>query len=470
MTPAVAPKSQIKAMRRGRHFAVLCLVLCWLDTRSAYGQSTLLTDYLQRNLSADDGVFVADAESGAVLLNKNGDESLKPASVQKIFTSATALLELGPEYKFKTQVRAAPNAQGQASQVVIVGGGDPSLNTESLWLLARGMKKYGISSIGEIILDGSRFAQEKQRGGERAYETGTSALAFNYNSVAIEACPVPGTAGVVFADPWEAGFTVKNQLSLKGKSSGISISESSASSGKQSFVAEGRLGQDECQTVYRSVDDPTVYFGKTLSVFLQSLGVGIGKISQGQATDYPHIPLLFEQKSKPLRDIVRDLNHFSTNFIGEQIVAALGARPEGVFDSALGLERISRFAQSLGAKAGDFNFRDGSGLSHANRASAHLIVNALVAMRARNDVGPEFENSLSVSGRNGTLKKRHFGSAEVLMRGKTGTLTGVSSLAGYVRARSGRMLAICILQNGDRSKDRALQIEDRLVALLHGAY
>jgi D-alanyl-D-alanine carboxypeptidase/D-alanyl-D-alanine-endopeptidase (penicillin-binding protein 4) len=179
---------------------------------------------------------------------------------------------------------------------------------------------------------------------------------------------------------------------------------------------------------------------------------------------------MYEHASKPLVDIVRDLNHFSNNFIAEQLLLALGEVPGGGRDRQVGLDRLSRYLVDLGVPSEQVSLADASGLSHTNRLTPRSIVTVLRRMARSVEVGPEFEISLSVSGRNGTLRRRYFGGGESpTVRAKTGTLDGVSSLAGYLSGRSGKRYAFAIIGNDLASKARALKLEERLVETLYEA-
>jgi len=120
----------------------------------------------------------------------------------------------------------------------------------------------------------------------------------------------------------------------------------------------------------------------------------------------------------------------------------------------------------LGFKDSGFEIEDASGLSHANRVSAQMIGAVLLRGVRNQEVAPEFESSLAVGERSGTLRRRPFDPRGVILRGKTGTLDGVSSLAGYVVGASGRKYAFVIFQNATASTPRAHAFEDKIVAIL----
>ena len=119
--------------------------------------------------------------------------------------------------------------------------------------------------------------------------------------------------------------------------------------------------------------------------------------------------------------------------------------------------------KNVGVWREGFVLADGSGLSHENRVSSRAIVGLLRHASETYRLQPEFETSLSIAGIEGTLKKRSPRNGRVIIRGKTGTLDGVSSLAGFLHAESGRKFSFAILQNGVRSRQKALSFEDEFL-------
>ncbi|MFM1847880.1 MAG: hypothetical protein RL417_1354 [Pseudomonadota bacterium] len=412
------------------------------------------------------GVVIVDLANGNGVYSQNPDLTLKPASVLKIVTAAAALELLGPEYTFRTEFWVNHPVPGGVETLTVVGGGDPDLTTEGGWLVARELHKRGIRRIGSIVLDESHFASLRPASGQRAYRAGSAGLSFNFNSIGFKICPTsPGKNAVVSVDPWESGATISGNVRT-GKGGGLTVDQKG--SGLR-YVLGGFVPPGECVSVYRSVPDPAGYFGRTFVELLRGVGVQVlrgaapGRKSAGAR-------LMYEHASKPLVDIVRDLNHFSNNFIAEQLLLALGEVPGGGRDRQVGLDRLSRYLVNLGVPSEQVSLADASGLSHTNRLTPRAIVTVLRRMARSVEVGPEFEISLSVSGRNGTLRRRDFGGGESpTVRAKTGTLDGVSSLAGYLSGRSGKRYAFAIIGNGLASKARALKLEERLVETLYEA-
>jgi D-alanyl-D-alanine carboxypeptidase/D-alanyl-D-alanine-endopeptidase (penicillin-binding protein 4) len=401
----------------------------------------------------------------------NADRLLKPASVLKVLTSLAALELLGPHYRFATRVFADSRERGAVTTLYVQGNGDPGLTVESAWAMARAIKRRGVQSVQSIVVDASLFEGERGPIGQRAYQTGSSALAFNYNAFSFEVCPGdPGGKASVVPDPFELKIPlVGSILTKKGGGSGFSVEQalpSAPPSGILSYRLKGAIGEREkCSTVYRSMPNPAMVFGATYAEMLRSIGV---KVVQGakEGSTPPKLDLLYSQDSAPLSQLLRDLNNFSNNFIAEQILFSLGQTELGTYSRARGLERMRAFLRSLGFSSSEFEIQDASGLSHANRVSARMIGAVLKRAAQNQEIAPEFESSLAVGERSGTLKKRPFDPRGVILRGKTGTLDGVSSLAGYVVGASGRKFAFVVFQNAASSTGRAHAFEDKIVSIL----
>lgn len=412
---------------------------------------------------------VYDLQTGKEISSRNEDKQLKPASVQKLLTSYSALKLLGPDYKFVTQIFTRGRKGDHVDDLIIKGGGDPYLTTENIWLLARRVVKLGIKDVRRLVIDNSAFVDQPTRSGQRAYETAPSALTFNFNSLALEFCvgPQNGSA-VITPEAWNVPVKITGQVKVSPTAkSAIQVEEIGNS---KDSVAEFRVGgtlnqADGCKTVYRSINQAPRYFAEAFKKFLDLNNV------QGQREiSYSVTPsdatFVFAQESKALSEIVSDMNHFSTNFIAEQILYALGQNESGSFDRSRGVQRLSDVLKGLGFVEKEFVLIDGCGLSHDNRLSVKEIGKILLEVAKDEHLRPEFEVSLAVLGRSGTLRRRSVPSENVTVRGKTGSLDGVSSLAGYLQTKSGRRVAFVILQNNVGSKDEAVQIEDRFVEAL----
>ncbi|RIL08683.1 MAG: D-alanyl-D-alanine carboxypeptidase/D-alanyl-D-alanine-endopeptidase [Proteobacteria bacterium] len=424
-----------------------------------------LNDGLRQVLNSKQfSACVTDLATGKEIFSVRPHAALKPASVLKIPTSIAAFEKLGVNYRFKTEVRSERGSGGEV--IYIKGGGDPSLTTEQLWAIARKLKMTVVKDVKRMILDSSSFSDVRGAEGHRAYQTGSSALSFNHNSMAVTVCSAaPGKAAYVNVDPWESGIQVRGTVTTSAKGS-TDIQVAGAQGG--SFRVQGKIRAGSgCETFYRSVSNPEDVLGHVLAKFLQYLGIAGPQIKVTKGVAPSNSELLFSHDSPALSRILQDLNQFSTNFIAEQIVFALGRDDSsGTYSRDKGLRTMSELLLSKGVKGDDFAFYDGSGLSHDNRITCSALTRLLSYAYHSPFFGPEFKSSLSIVSQTGTLKKRGMGEPAGVIRAKTGTLNSVSTLAGYVASADGKEYAFALLNNAAGSPEAARKIEDDFVERL----
>jgi len=253
-------------------------ILSLLFNGALFGEEGSLDTLLSKNLkglnTSSVGVAVLELDKG-VIYGINKHAAFKPASVAKIATSKLALEELGPNYKFKTDVYVSGRKGSKVSTLTVRGAGDPSLTTEQLWVLAREIRAAGVRDIGKLILDDSFFLVTRERSGQRAYEAGSSALSFNFNSVSFKVCPANkvGLPASLVADLFELPFSFYG--SIKTTSSGAGRYLIDEVRGKEfTYRISGSIRRSsKCSRIYRSVRNPLLHFGLALRAFLDYVGV-----------------------------------------------------------------------------------------------------------------------------------------------------------------------------------------------------
>ncbi len=364
-------------------------------------RSTLTRE--MRGASPSSGAYVLDLDSGLELFAVRGTTTRMPASVQKLYTTATALLRLGPAATLDT--RAVSDAEVDAKGVlrgdlVLVGGGDPFFGDASATKLARAVKAAGVTRIeGAVLGDESSFDRRRSsccRGYDSDLGGVLSALAYNRGIF----------AGAVQLD---AGLFAAARFADRLRAAGI-----------------------------RSGAKPRA---------------GTAPAAAGEVASLP---------SMPMRELIRYINVPSNNFASEMLLKALGERYRDRGTTRSGATVVRETMSGLGARA---RVADGSGLSRSDRTSPRDVVRLLERMDDP-DVATAFRASLAVAGRTGTVKSRMRKTpAAERCRVKTGTLRDVSSLAGYCRTARGRDIAFALMFNRARTwieKPR----EDRIVAAI----
>lgn len=401
-------------------------------------------------------IAVANAESGKKIAEHSPDLVLNPASCAKIITAATALSVLGPDYRLFTDLFADSDPRGGTIGTLYVRGtGDPTLTNEALEAMAADLYSKGIRRITNgVVVDNSYFDSyeypRKMTGDGRAYTAKTAATAVNFNSVEIEVGPGaraggPGTAGTI---PPLDYFKISNKLVTGGKFR-TNMSTSSGNGGEVIAVS-GRVPlKFTPQKFYRSVLNPASYAAAVIQYWLKYAGIDAhgaareGRLPAG-AVKIASFP------SRPLSEIVSEMNKASNNFMAEQILKHIGGAKFGAPGStAKGVMAVEEYLASIGIPRDSYVFENGSGLSEVTRVSAEQLVKVLVASYKNPKTRHALMESFSVLGVDGTTKKWRFApdlTGKVYV--KTGTINGVSTLAGYAPTPDGKVAAFAILANG----------------------
>ncbi len=449
----------------GLLFALLALMIC-AQSAPAAGLPALnrkLAAAVDRSLPRDFAISIRiiDLESGRVLMEKNPDLALIPASTMKLVTSYAALSTLKPDFRFITTVSADGVKDRSVETVYLKGGGDPYMVSEQLFKLTRDLRNAGLREIrGNIVVDDSFFTpsppiDEHQELSARSYHAPYGALSLNFNSVKLIIHParLPGRPARVIVDPLSEYTVVKGAVqTIQGRRRArIPTPETTLTDdGRREIIQlKGSIGVSAPpEGEYVNVARPALYTGEVFKEFLLREGIRVtGKVMEGRAPDSAE-PLL-EFESKPLAVIVYWLNKFSSNFMAEQINHTLGAYvhgPPGTREK--GLAVLQRRLTELGIDPKTYRLREASGLSRGNRLSAAALTRVLYAAARDFSFNAEFVASLGVAGVDGTLKnKLTDGDARRRIRAKTGNLRGVTALAGYGISPGGREFAFAVLVN-----------------------
>jgi D-alanyl-D-alanine carboxypeptidase/D-alanyl-D-alanine-endopeptidase (penicillin-binding protein 4) len=236
------------------------------------------------------------------------------------------------------------------------------------------------------------------------------------------------------------------------------------------MVVKGTLPRSSPELEFElSVWDPTLY---ALTLFREELeregiavqgGLKLGSVEEGATQLVEH--------EWPIDSVVIKMDKISDNLSAENILKVIAAEKRGPPGTSMqGISIVNEFLSSLEIDTTSYLMVDGSGVSHYNLVNAETIVELLSKMHGQRELFGLFEASLPVAGIDGTLEDRMKGTAaEGNVRAKTGTLSGVSSLSGYVQTRDGNVLAFSMLmQNFIGSPRRYRDVQDKIVELLAG--
>jgi D-alanyl-D-alanine carboxypeptidase/D-alanyl-D-alanine-endopeptidase (penicillin-binding protein 4) len=397
-------------------------------------------------------------------LSHNAERAMNPASAMKLITTFAALELLGPAYRWKTEVYTAGTLRDGVLEgdLVLKGYGDPKLDYENFWMLLRALRGKGLREIrGDLVLDRGFFAppaaDPNRFDGEglRPYNVLPDALLVHYKALRFAFLPEPAREAVrIFVEPRPPGLEVANTLRLSGGN-----------------CLDGRAFRDMLQADFAPGPPPRAAFTgrypiacgeKELNVALlapneqvagvlrelwpEMGGAWTGQVREGEVP--ADAQLLHTHGSAPLSEIVRYINKYSNNVMARQLYLTLAtatseppARPE------LAAEAVRHWLAVKDIQAHELAIENGSGLSRTDRISAASLA-AVLQAAWHSAVMPEFVSSLSLVAFDGTMRKRLIGDpiagqAHI----KTGLLSDVRSLAGYVLDKKGRRKAVVMLMN-----------------------
>ncbi len=408
------------------------------------------------------GISVFSLSRQKEVFSHNESKVFSPASTVKILTSMVALRRLGSDFRFVTRLKGAGwDARGVLKgNLYLIGGGDPSLDIAALYQLAREARRRGLRKIhGAIVTDDWLFDQERYDAAripsesERPYNAPIGALSLNQNTFSVFLYgDGPKKKPKLAAEPESDYLKFSNQLrSSGGKELSLSLKRKEVSATSETFVVSGKLGAKHEGTQLRAnVVNPWNFAGAVFQKVLKDVGIEVSerKIFHEKAPD--HLPVIASHSSHALSEVLLAMNKTSNNFMADSLVKTLGGEVFGYPGTAeKGLRVITEEATRLGINNAGFRFVSGSGLSRYNRMSPQHFVRLFRSAYSDFDLLPEWLSSFSIAGVDGTLERRMQGNpAFGRFRAKTGTIDGVSALAGLVQTKAGELLTYAVLIQG----------------------
>jgi D-alanyl-D-alanine carboxypeptidase/D-alanyl-D-alanine-endopeptidase (penicillin-binding protein 4) len=398
----------VPVLHRVRLRALLAALACACTALAAAAPSSQALDSatLRARLSHEmlragplAGAYVRDLDTGTALYAHKEDVARPPASVEKLYTTSTALLRFGAEARLHTSVVASGALDPEGvwrGDLYLRGAGDPTLGQPQIDALAQTIAaQSGIRRVaGSVLGDESVF--DTLRGSSRT------------------------------------GYAVDRDI--VGVLSGVAVN--------RGFSRDGAPAKDAARRLAKA---------------LRAVGVGVDGAS-GAGTAPPSAPEVAGVDSPSMADLIRLTNVPSDNFDAEMLLKDVGAHYGGGGSTPAGVGVVRQQLATFGIHP---RIVDGSGLSTANRTTPRQVVRLLERM-AGSEVGPQFGASLPVVGRTGTMRKRMRGTvAQDRCRTKTGTLHAVSALAGYCQTTGGRTVAFAMLMS-TVFITRAHGIQDRM--------
>ena len=449
------------------------------------------------------GILAVDALSGESLYEENPELLFIPASNMKLPVTISALGLLGPEYRWQTTffARSLPVDGRLEGDLYLPAGGDPTLGEpfhasgeRALEAVADSLQRAGVHEIsGALVVDASAWdstsVPESWMVEDLPVTAGATGGAFAVDRGELE-------IRIRGAD--EAGAPARVEWAPRGRSGGerpfVLSRVVTAPAGEPSdlaasylpesrhWIVEGQVGAGETRTLRRAARDPVRLAASALERALADKGIRIHGGTEilwqrglplGQSCESGRIASCAEMlrvagaPSPPLRDVVASILGPSQNWTTEQLVRTIG-QAEG--DHGSWSEGFRVIGEHLEARAGvrpeDVNWEDGSGLSNHNLISPRALV-ALLRYARREPWGEAFRSSLAQPGHEGTTLASRLEGLEGRVFAKTGSLSHVNSLSGYLVTSDGREVFFAILTNGANLPAREVRARmDRVVRAL----
>ena len=422
------------------------------------------------------GILIQPLSSTATLYSRDAQKYFIPASNVKLLTTAAALQKLGADFRIKTSVYS-----GENGSLYVAGRGDPSITEAQLQSLAQQLKRRGVDRVNELIGDDSYFQGSavnpnwEWEDAQAGYGAPINSLIFNQNAIELLLSPqaIGQPLKVTFAES-----KLANQWQIQNSSVTVAQNESE-------FIEVGRefdrpairvRGQlkvgAEPESAYVAVVNPANNFLQHFQQVLAAEGIPV-KQALVASVSRNFNQELATVESPPLAELVRETNRESNNLYAEVLLRLLGKvtdkMPQQQEDTGeIGLKELKTALTQLGVNPNSYILADGSGLSRHNLISPEALVQTLRFM-ANSPAASIYRQSLPIAGESGTLKNRLNSTPNrVVLQAKTGTLSGVSALSGYIEVPDYEPLVFSIIVNQSGLSATSMRsATDEIVLLLN---
>ncbi len=426
------------------------------------------------------GIKIVSLDNGDVLYERDSRMLLRPASNMKLLTSSTALSTLGKDYSFNTNLYADTLISNGTlyGNIYFKGFGDPDFNSSQLAGLISALKMKGISRIeGNIVGDASYFDDKRWGVGwmwddePAGFAMYNSALTINQNCVNVTVTPgnAVGDSVLIAIDPPTQYVSVLNAGTTESDTAESTLEISRKYAEHLNVITlQGKFPRrSRPRTDQLNIWEPEKYF---LMLAKEELLRHDISFSGSIVLDtVPHSAALIAQHLQPMDSMIVFMNKVSDNLSAENTLKIIGANSYGVPASTEnGIFAVKRVLSSFGIDSTSFLMVDGSGVSHYNLVTPKMYIQMLQGMYGKKDLFDLFYASLPNAGVDGSLEDRMRGTpAQNNLHAKTGTISGVSSLSGYVHTADGEFLAFSMMmQNYIGSSEPYRKAQDSIGALM----
>ncbi len=501
-----------RAQRASRAGMTILLLACVASASQAAGLPENIQKLIDSSPAARTafwGIQIVELGSGKTLYELNSDHYFVPASNAKLFSTALALTRLGPDFTFQTRVLAVdpPDAQGRiAGDLRLIGGGDPNLSARSIpyrmgpaagnpfaaieeladQLVARGIR----SVAGDIVGDDTWYVWQPYATGwaiddpqsDDGPPISALTLADNVLTLSVRPGAAAGEVAALSTNPRSEFYRIENRVRTIAAGGERHIHFQRIPGSRDAFLWGTIPLRDRGQDLLISVEDPAEFAAQALRAALEARGVAVAGGARGEhlspdrLSDLtqapPQEPIagseLARRVSPRLIEDLRVTAKVSQNLHAELTLRAVGRARRNVGSFEAGMAEMKSFLADAGIDPAGYNLLDGSGLSRLDLVTPATVVKLLRFMYD----SPARDNWLSilpVGGQDGTLSTR-FGGTPAAGRifAKTGSLSHVSALSGYLQRTDGSWITFSILVNnyGGRGVAEVRGVMDRICNLI----
>lgn len=404
------------------------------------------------------GMMVVDLNTGETLYQRNVRQTFVPASNMKLFSNATALLALGPDYHFESQL----STDATSLQNGVLNGslylhlpGDPTLTQSHLNTLFAILPKLGVTRITGSVILASNLSQVQPhppgvvaRDLNYSYGASLAPLMFDENRVTITvnpSCRIGESALVEYTAP-DNSFILDNQVTtVSGPSGGISF----ATTDDNHLIVRGKIGQRQGAIRQQiPIKNPLHHIQALIKSVLQKQHITLdGTVSLG--AEHPSM-VLATHHSQPITQLMAETLKPSDNLYADSLFLHAASKIKGTPLNWQQAEPVVKqfLQQQTGINMQSAVLIDGSGLSRNDLLTAEQTVSLLRYLHDRFPLAYEYIAALPIAGQDGTLQRRlRKPTQQGLVRAKTGSMTGVMSLSGYLYTSNAHTLAFAIFIN-----------------------
>lgn len=429
-------------------------------------------------LLSDAGNRASKINKDHILYSHDAQRYFIPASTMKLLTTATALRQLGSEFRIRTSVY-----ENGVGWLRVVGRGDPSLTDTQLRELAQQLKRQGVRNVGQLVVDDGYFQGDainlswEWEDIQSDYGASVNSLILNQNAVELTLSPqkLGQPLQVSWADAIaQKQWQVKNDSVTAEAGTPPSVTVTGVL-GQPILRIKGQMAVDaEPKSFGLAILDPAEYFLQHFRSVLEAEGIKVSKASVVANVGTKGERELAAVESPPLSVLLVETNQQSNNLYAEALLRSLQAlaiaqrgASANTDSTQIGLNEVISTLTDLGVNPKSYVLADGSGVSRHNLVSPEAIAHTLQIM-AQTPQAAVYRASLPTAGVSGTLQHRFLNTAaQGHLQAKTGTMSGVSALSGYLDVPGYQPLVFSIMINqSDQSAANLREAIDEIILLL----